>query len=229
MIFICFTSFRLWNYELKWIFIYLAFVKFKNFKFRSIVICFSFICFSFIRLDGTINLNESLYIWPLSYSRTLNLDQSSYVLPYQIRWNSELKSIFLYFASVKFCNHQCRNPSFGLATKAKGLQGCGLRGGPKVTSHTPGSARKCEGMNPHTPKATPTLEDGVPVDSRNFRDRFEGSNLNGLWRSLYHWKALGTKMSKMGSHCSFGHLKHKLWPKERPGIKLPVWLPTRKS
>jgi hypothetical protein len=28
-------------------------------------------------------------------------------------------------------------------------------------------------------------------------------------------------MFKMGSHCSFGHLKHKLWPKERPGVKLP--------
>jgi hypothetical protein len=26
-------------------------------------------------------------------------------------------------------------------------------------------------------------------------------------------------MSKMGSHCSFGHLKHKLRPKERPGVK----------
>jgi hypothetical protein len=26
-------------------------------------------------------------------------------------------------------------------------------------------------------------------------------------------------MSKMGSHCSFGHLKHKLWPKERAGVK----------
>jgi hypothetical protein len=36
-------------------------------------------------------------------------------------------------------------------------------------------------------------------------------------------------MSKMGSHCSFGHLKHKLWPKEGPGIKLPVWLPTTKK
>jgi len=24
-------------------------------------------------------------------------------------------------------------------------------------------------------------------------------------------------MSKMGSHCSFGHLKHKLWPKRRVG------------
>jgi len=27
-------------------------------------------------------------------------------------------------------------------------------------------------------------------------------------------------MSKMGSHCSFGHLKHKLWPKKRSGVKL---------
>jgi hypothetical protein len=33
----------------------------------------------------------------------------------------------------------------------------------------------------------------------------------------------------MGSHCSFGHLKHKLWPKEGSGVKLPIWLPTRKS
>jgi len=35
-------------------------------------------------------------------------------------------------------------------------------------------------------------------------------------------------MSKMGSHCSFGHLKHKLWSKEGPGVELPVWLPTTK-
>jgi len=26
-------------------------------------------------------------------------------------------------------------------------------------------------------------------------------------------------MSKMGSHCSFEHLKHKLWPKEGPGVE----------
>jgi hypothetical protein len=40
-------------------------------------------------------------------------------------------------------------------------------------------------------------------------------------------------MSKMGSHCSFGHLKHKLWPKEGPGVELPgvrqFWLPTTRS
>ncbi len=36
-------------------------------------------------------------------------------------------------------------------------------------------------------------------------------------------------MSKMGSHCPFGHLKHKLWPKERSGVKLVIWFPTTKS
>jgi len=56
----------------------------------------------------------------------------------------------------------CRNPSLGLATTAKGLQGCEPRGSPRikakalqrcgprgsrvVTSHTPGSVRKCEGV-----------------------------------------------------------------------------------
>jgi len=29
-------------------------------------------------------------------------------------------------------------------------------------------------------------------------------------------------MSEMGSHDPFGHLKHKLWPKEGPGVKLAV-------
>jgi len=56
----------------------------------------------------------------------------------------------------------CRNPSLGLATKAKGLQGCepkgssgvkakalqgcGPRGSQGVTSDTPGSVKKCEGV-----------------------------------------------------------------------------------
>jgi len=50
------------------------------------------------------------------------------------------------------------------------------------------------------------------------------------WRVfLYHWKAFETKMFKMGSHDPFKHLKHKLWPKEGPGVKLAVWLPTTKN
>jgi len=33
----------------------------------------------------------------------------------------------------------------------------------------------------------------------------------------------------MSSHDPFGYLKHKLWPKERPGIKLLIWPLTTKS
>ncbi len=29
-------------------------------------------------------------------------------------------------------------------------------------------------------------------------------------------------MSKMGSHDPFEYLKHKLWPKEKLGVKLPI-------
>jgi hypothetical protein len=47
-------------------------------------------------------------------------------------------------------------------------------------------------VNPHTPKVTPTLGNGVPVDSQNFREQFEVLKLNGFQRSFYHWKALGT-------------------------------------
>jgi hypothetical protein len=33
----------------------------------------------------------------------------------------------------------------------------------------------------------------------------------------------------MASHKSFGHLQPKLWAKERPIVKLAIWLPTTKS
>jgi len=64
--------------------------------------------------------------------------------------------------------------------KARGSPGVKARRSPGVTSHTPGSVRKCEGVNPHTPKATPTLGDEVPVDSQNFREQLQRSNLHGL-------------------------------------------------
>jgi hypothetical protein len=54
----------------------------------------------------------------------------------------------------------------------------------------PGSARECEGIDPHTPKGTPTLGVGVLVDSRMFRKRLQGSKHNGLISSLYHWKTI---------------------------------------
>jgi hypothetical protein len=67
------------------------------------------------------------------------------------------------------------------------------------------------------------------MDSRIFKGQLQGSKLIGLRCSFYHWKALKTEMSEMGLHDPFGHLKHKLWPKERLGVKLAIWLPTTKS
>jgi hypothetical protein len=84
-------------------------------------------------------------------------------------------------------------------------------------------------MNPHTPKWTPTLGVGVPMDSWIFKGWLQGSKHIILGNSLYHWKALGMQMSEIGSHDPFGHLKHKLWWKEGPGVKLAIWFPTTKS
>jgi len=77
-------------------------------------------------------------------------------------------------------------------SKAKGCKVAGQEGNPRVMAHAPVSARKCEGIGPHTPKGTPTLGVVVPVDSRMLREQLQGSKPNGSKRFLYHWKAIET-------------------------------------
>jgi len=86
----------------------------------------------------------------------------------------------------------------------------------------PGSEGKCEGMNLTLPRELSLWEFGVSVDSRIFKERLQGSKPNGLNNSLYHWKAIKTQMSKMGSHDPFRHLEYKLWPKEKLRVKLAI-------
>jgi len=50
-------------------------------------------------------------------------------------------------------------------TKAKGYKVAGQERSPGVMPHVPRSARECEGIDPHTPKVTPTLGVGIPMDS----------------------------------------------------------------
>jgi len=69
----------------------------------------------------------------------------------------------------RYTNSLCRNPSLGLATKAKGCKVVGQERSPGIMSHAPGNARECEGIDPHIPKGTTILGVGVPVDSRIFR------------------------------------------------------------
>ncbi len=77
---------------------------------------------------------------------------------------------------------------------------------------------------------TPWLGSALgPMDSWIFKGQFQGSNLLWLNISLYYSKALETGIFKIGSHNPFGYLKHKLWPKEELGVKLPIWIATTKS
>jgi hypothetical protein len=58
------------------------------------------------------------------------------------------------------------------------------------------SVRECEGVNTHTPKATPTLGDGVSVDSRNFRERLQGSKPMSYDVFYIIWKLLERRCLK---------------------------------
>ncbi len=64
----------------------------------------------------------------------------------------------------------CRDPSFGLTTKARVCKNVGQEGSPGVTFQPPGSAKECEGMNSHIPKVTLTLGIKVSMDPQIFRE-----------------------------------------------------------
>jgi hypothetical protein len=81
------------------------------------------------------------------------------------------------------------------------------------------SVTKCE-MKTHTPKWTPILGVGIPMDFWTFREWLQRSKHLALRNPLYHRKDIEVYMSKMGLHDPFGHLQHKLWQKERPGVKI---------
>jgi hypothetical protein len=95
-----------------------------------------------------------------------------------------------------------------------------------------GSAKGAKSVREWTftlPSELPLWELDSQMDSQIFKARLEGSKPINSKNCLHHWKFIETYMFKMGSHDPFGHLKHKLWSKERPGVKLAVWLPTIKS
>jgi hypothetical protein len=72
-------------------------------------------------------------------------------------------------------------------TKVGGLKLASQEKNPGITSHAPGSAKECEGMNFHTPKCTPILGVESQMDSRTFRaqlQRFKTHHLEELFISL---------------------------------------------
>jgi hypothetical protein len=78
----------------------------------------------------------------------------------------------------------CRNPSLGLATKAKVCKGASQKGSMGITSHALGSVGDCEGMNLHTSKWVPILRVGVPMNSQILESDCKGQNTLD-WGVLY--------------------------------------------
>jgi len=55
-------------------------------------------------------------------------------------------------------------------TKARACKVEGQERSPRVRPHAPRSAKECEGIDPHTPKGTPTLGVRIPMDSQMFKE-----------------------------------------------------------
>ncbi len=83
-------------------------------------------------------------------------------------------------ANIEIGFKNCRNPNLGLATKVRGLQGCGPRRKPESHFTCSRECKECEGMNPHTPKGTPMLGVGVPKGFWNFLNVISGVKTHPL-------------------------------------------------
>jgi hypothetical protein len=66
------------------------------------------------------------------------------------------------------------------------------------------------------------------MDSQIFKEWLQGSKLIRLRSFLYHWELLERRCLKWARITLLDNLKHKLWSKEGPGVKMSIWLPTSK-
>jgi hypothetical protein len=79
----------------------------------------------------------------------------------------------------------CHNFSLGFATKARACKCASQEGSPRVTFHVPGSAKKCEKINPHTPKWTPILKIRVRNGFPNLERAIAGGQNSLDWSVPY--------------------------------------------
>jgi hypothetical protein len=106
---------------------------------------------------------------PISYAfRLLKNTKHNYTI-------TKHEALAMVYTLHKF-QHYCHNLSLVLTTKAKAYKGVGQEWTPKITFHVPKNVGECEGMNLHTPKWTPTLGVGVPMDFWILKEQFQGSN-----------------------------------------------------
>jgi hypothetical protein len=125
-------------------------------------------------------------------------------------WNSGSVLVCLHIENLRYYH----NSNLGLMIKARACKDASQRWSPGITFHAPMSVRKCEGMNPHTPKWVLTL--GVGVSWTSEFSKSDCKDQNSLdWKVHYILEnPLKHRCLKMGLHDPFAYLKHKLWPKK---------------
>jgi hypothetical protein len=87
---------------------------------------------------------------------------------------------------------KCRNLSLGLTTKARGLQGCGLRERPGSHITCSRSAKSVKEWTLTLPSELPCWELESQMNFRIFKARFQGSKPISSKSFLYHWKHIET-------------------------------------
>ncbi len=165
--------------------------KSSIYKFIKVDICFVFELNGFLECR-TLNykIGWAMFNMPLAINTNIFLQFQS-TSRYQ-RWQfTRLKDDYymcIYFTLLGTIVRMvtCHNPSLGLMTKKRACKGEGQEWSPRVTFHAPKSVGKCEKMNPHTSKCTPTLGVVVSMDFQIFKERSQGSKLIGLKSYFYH-------------------------------------------
>jgi hypothetical protein len=138
------------------------------------------------------------------------------------------------------CSHVLQATSQTLATLLVATLALGLRPRQRVARlrvkrktwesfHMLPGVQRVWGNEPSHSQVNPMLGVGVPNGLPNLQSTIVEAKTHRLKEFFISLKNYWNVDVWNGPACPFGHLKHKLWPKERSGVKLAIWLPTTKS
>jgi hypothetical protein len=129
----------------------------------------------------------------------------------------------------------CRNLSLGLATKAracdqgKGLRRCDPRVKPRSHISCSRECRRVWRNEPSHSQRSFHLGSWSSSGFPSFHRVIARVKTQCIDKFLISLEIFYNVDVYLGSHDPLEHLKHKLWPKEGPGVKLLIWLLTTKS
>jgi hypothetical protein len=126
---------------------------------------------------------------------------------------------------------KCRNPGLGLATKARTCKSADQEWSPGVAFHAPRRLKIWENVRIEPPHSQVNSHFGSwnPNGPPNLQGAIAGVKIHWIEKFFTSLESSWYLDVKNGLAWPIWNLKHKLWPKERLGVKLTIWLSTIKS